>query len=233
MPFLFFYDSEMTQTNDSQPVSIEVEDENEESVDVPAQPEPKSKLTIQRKKVSELNDAERLQLINDAKQGIENEIFGVKLFKNGNSRITLKKQTKAQELIKSNSSNQTKLSAPSSKFLTDNQLLYEHIINLETQFNKLHSKHKKLKHRYNELESYLYADDEDEPEAEKPKLKRTETPQGALAPGFREAPPLPLPQVPPEQQAQQSQQEQQQPVLQSNPFIQRRYVKSWRDLRPQ
>ena len=224
----------MTQlTESTQPVKIEIEDDNNESVEVKAQPEPKSKLTITKTRVCDLTEEEKLQLINDAKNGIEHDNFNVKLFKNGNSRITLKKKTKAQQLISSNETNQAKLSAPSSKFLTDNQLLFEHIINLETQFNKLHSKHKKLKHRYNELESYLYADDEDEPEAEKPKLKRTETPQGALAPGFREAPPLPLPQVPPEQQAQQSQQEQQQPVLQSNPFIQRRYVKSWRDLRPQ
>ena len=221
----------MTQTNDSQPVSIEIEDENEESIVVPAQPETKSKLTIPRKKVSELNDAERLQLISDAKQGIENEFFGVKLFKNGNSRITLKKQTKAQQLISSNSSNQAKVSAPSSKYLTDNQLLMEHIINLETNYEKLHAKHKKLKKRYNELEGYLYADDSDD-EEEKPKAK-PDTPRGALAPGFREAPPLPQQQIPQQQlPPEQPQQQQQLPPPQFQQIPQRRYVRSWRDIRP-
>lgn len=198
----------MTETSDSQPVKIEVEDENDESIEVKAEEPKTEKLTIQRKKVSELTDKERAQLIEDARNGVENEFFGVKLFKNGNSRITLKKQTKAQQLIQSNESNQSKVSAPSSKFLTDNQLLMEHIINLETQYSKLHAKHKKLKKRYNELEGYLYTDDKDDSEDEKHKPKPEVKPE-----------PQPEPEV-------------QQPIPQQNPYIQRRYVKSWRDVRP-
>lgn len=193
---------------DTQPVQIEYEDENqpEESVEVKAQPE--TKLTIGKKKVSELSEQEKLQLVADAKNGIENEFFSVKLFKNGNSRITLRKQSKPQELIKANENNHQPTST--AKYLTDNQLLFEHIINLETLFGKLHAKHKKLKKRYNELEGYLYADDSDD--EDKPKQQ--------------------VQQQPPQQQYEQVQQQQQYEQAQPNPYIQRRYVRSWRQIQP-
>ena len=92
----------------------------------------------------------------------------------------------------------------------------EHIINLETQYNKLHSKHKKLKKRYNELEGYLYADDEapirDKEEAPKPQQQQ------------QQEPPAQEP-----QQEQETQQEPQQPPV-PQPQVQRRYVRSWRQL---
>ena len=85
--FYFFTTQKMTQLTDStQPVKIEIEDDNEESVEVKAQPETKSKLTITKTRVCDLTEDEKLQLINDAKQGIEHNNFNVKLFKNGNSQ---------------------------------------------------------------------------------------------------------------------------------------------------
>lgn len=214
--------------NDSKPVQIEYEnddnDEKEENENETKQEEPtakqeqETKQTIPRKRIEELTEIERAQLIAEAQQGKENEYYHVKLFKNGKTKITLKKQTKSQELIKSNESNPERITptTPQTRYLTDNQLLFEHIINLESQYNKLHSKHKKLKKRYNELEGYLYADDsDDEP---KPKQKQIE-------------------QIQQQQQPIQQQQQQQQPIQQQQqqqtPYIQRRYVRSWRDLRPQ
>ena len=198
----------------NQNVQIEIEDENEdntETIEVKApieQSKEQPKPSIPRKRITELTEDEKQQLIANAKNGIENENYNVRFFKNGNTHITLKKQTKAQELIKLNETNSEKIALPSARYLTDNQLLFEHIINLESQYSKLHAKHKKLKKRYNELEGYLYADDSDD---EKPQVKQQQ-------------------QIQPVQPPQLQPQLQQQPI--SPQFVQRRYVRSWRDLRP-
>ena len=199
--------------NQNVPIEIENENEdNEESIEVkPEQPKeqpPPQKQTIPRKHINDLTTEERKQLIADAKNGIQNEHYNVKFFKNGNTHITLKKQTKAQELIKANEANPEKVALPSTRYLTDNQLLFEHIINLESQYNKLHAKHKKLKKRYNELEGYLYNDDDSDDEKptkqiEKPQLPPKEEPQ-------------PIPEVQP----------------QAQPYVQRRFIRNWRELRP-
>ena len=76
-------------------VEIEAEDaiNNDEDEQIPIKTT-KSKnklntdrLTITRKKVSDLTEAERNQLITDAQQGIDNDFFQVKLCKNGSTRI--------------------------------------------------------------------------------------------------------------------------------------------------
>lgn len=238
-------------SDSNEPVQIEIEDENEneneenevlseaKSNEIKPQIEvskEQSKLKIARKKVDELTEQEKAQLISDAQHGKENEYYHVKLFKNGKTKISLKKQSKAQQLIQSNESNVEKVLTPTSRYLTDNQLLFEHIINLETQYNKLHAKHKKLKRRYNDLEGYLYANDSDSDEEEK-RSERTLSPSGEPKKAQKtiqeQIQPEPIP-------ASQQQQSIPQPEIQSqiqpqiqNPYVQRRYVKSWRDLRPQ
>ena len=212
----------MADPSVNQNVQIEIEDENEdneESIEVKApleSPAQQPKPSIPRKRITELTEDEKQQLIANAKNGIDNENYNVRFFKNGNTHITLKKQTKAQELIKLNETNSEKITLPSSRYLTDNQLLFEHIINLETQYGKLHAKHKKLKKRYNELEGYLYADDSDD---EKPK---------------QEPQPIQQPQqVQPVQQVQQVQQQNEVLSYAKQPqLVQRRYVRSWRQIQP-
>jgi len=105
---------------------------------------------------------------------------------------------------------------PTSRYLTDNQLLFEHIINLETQYSKLSQKHKKLKKRYNELEGYLYANDSDsDDEKEKPKQKIQEN---VVKPEIQPEPiqPQSIPALQPQPQ----------------PYVQHRYVRSWRQIQP-
>ena len=211
----------MSEEQARQKVKIEIEDENETKEDNEESIKPnevsKSSLTIPRKKVDELTEQERSQLIADARNGKENEFYSVKFFKNGNTHINLKKQTKAQEFIQANEPN-PKISTPQKSYLTTEQLLMEHIINLESQFGHLRLKHKKLKKRYNELEGYLYAADSDDDE-EKPKPKQTQPQQ---------LPPQQLQQqLPPQQQLQ----EEPQPAPAQ--YVQRRFVRSWRDIRPQ
>lgn len=162
---------------------IEIENENDETEEVKSEEiksdevknevstskltgaEPEVRRTITKKKVSELNDKERAQLIEDAKNGIENDFFNVKFNKNGTPRITLKRKTKAQEIIDEQKDEIVQpAKTQTKKYLTNDQLLMEHVINLETMYSQLRNKHKKLKKRYNELESYLYTDNDNENE---------------------------------------------------------------------
>ena len=193
---------------DQQITTIEIENEDDEQPKPAEAPKGTTKrLTIPRKKVSELTEEEKQQLISDAQNGLDNQFYSVKLFKNGKCRIGVKKQTKAQQII--NEANeyqpQTNLQRP---FYTDNQLLFEHIINLETSLNTLRTKHKKLKKRYNQLEGYLYNDDDSDDEQ-----TPTQNSQQDL-------------QRPEEQLQPEPQQEEEIPQQQ----VQYRYVRSWRQL---
>lgn len=207
--------------SDKAEIEIEQESDNAEE----EEPKPKSKksivkdskperLTITKKKVKDLSDAERKQLIDDAQNNIENDFFEVKRCKNGSSRICLKKQSKAQQILsEAAESNQTPVPTTSRRYYTDNQLLMEHIINLESSFNQLRSKHKKLKKRYNELETYLYADDE----APAQEIIKEPAPESIQEPIGKAVAELNEPNTEQEEKPPQ-------------PSVQRRFVKSWRQL---
>ena len=131
-----------------QQVAIEVEDSDNQNDSVSKANTTStvpSRINITRKKVSELTEAERNQLIQDAQNNIENPFFNVKMFKNGSTRICLRKQSTAQKVLnEANEIQSTPTPSQSKRYYTDNQLLMEHLINLETSFNELRAKHKKL-----------------------------------------------------------------------------------------
>ena len=108
---------------------------------------------IKATRVKDLTTEERLRLISDAKNGVDNPYFKVQFFKNGNSRITKRKQPMEQT-----SERIIKQRSPS---LTTEQLLMEHVIGLETQLATLKQKHKKLKKNYKSLYQDVYVDDEE------------------------------------------------------------------------
>ena len=211
---------------------IEIEDddeENEESKPEESKSEEKPKLVINKKKVSELNDGEKAQLIEDAKQGIENDFFNVKFNKNGTTRITLKRKTKAQEILseqKEESGTTTATKSQTKKYLTNDQLLMEHIINLETQYGQLRNKHKKLKKRYNELEGYLYTDENEEQSGALRTSSEPQVQQPEQQIPIQEQPQVQQPQVQPQPIQPQPVQQQQQAYKP----VQRRFVRNWRML---
>ena len=110
-------------------------------------------IEIKANKVKDLTTEERLKLISDAKNGIDNPLFKVQFYKNGNSRIIKRKQpldTTSERIIKQR--------APT---LTTEQLLMEHVIGLESQLATLRQKQKKLKKNYKTLYQDVYVDDEE------------------------------------------------------------------------
>ena len=113
---------------------------------------------VDRKNVNQLTEEERQLIVNNAKEGIEQPNYDVMFFKNGNYRIIKKKQQRpsvSQKIIEK----QTPTQSNTPSYYTDNQLLYEHIIELTARMEQLSAKHKKLKNRYKELQQDLYVDD--------------------------------------------------------------------------
>ena len=107
---------------------------------------------VKATRVKDLTTEERLRLISDAKNGIDNPYFKVQFFKNGNSRITKRKQP-----VEQTSERIIKQRSPG---LTTEQLLMEHVIGLESQLAVLKQKHKKLKKNYKNMYQDVYVDDE-------------------------------------------------------------------------
>ena len=115
---------------------------------------------VDRKNVNQLTEEERQLIVNNAKEGIEQPNYDVMFFKNGNYRIIKKKQQRpsvSQKIIEK----QTPTQSNTPSYYTDNQLLYEHIIELTSRMERLSAKHKKLKNRYKELQQDIYLDDND------------------------------------------------------------------------
>ncbi len=196
-----------------------VEDTAEDtSEEMPATPSVKD---IPRRRIADLSNDEREILIAAAKRGEFNDHYKVKLFKNGNSRIVKNGSSldytptvEPHRMPHAAASPTSTTPQQNSSTLSNDQFLMQHIIGLEARFTKMAMKHKRLKNKYLELESSIYADDgytESAPMAyydnvedpvPQPREIREESP-GALStkcepplrtpPPIREEPPLPQP----------------------------------------
>ena len=130
-------------------------------------------MNIEAKSVSKLTEEEKNYLINLYKNGGEDEHFKVTFCKNGSNRITKKKQQKelkeastvqGEQLSTKLIGNENKKpvqNSVSNRSLTNEQLLMEHVIDLEAKFATLQQKHKKLKKYYKSIHEDIYAEDND------------------------------------------------------------------------
>ena len=127
---------------------------------------------IENKAVNELSDIERAVIVANAKNGIDMPFFDVKFFGNGKYRIVKKKPVKpstSQKVIKASVSNSPDIKDPDRKvYYTNDQLLMEHIIELNSKVDKLMTKHKKLKRKYQSLSADIYVEDNEEIHNEQP-----------------------------------------------------------------
>ena len=136
------------------------------SSDINVMDEQKPKLAtkfVDRKQIVDLTDDEKALIVANAKNGLDQPNFSVKFFKNGKYRILKKKEqtpTVSQKII---SSNAESTKQPEKKvFYSDNQLFFEHIIELNSKVDRLMQKHKKLKRKYQALQNDIYVDDDEE-----------------------------------------------------------------------
>lgn len=132
-------------TNDSAPVSINIK-------------------SIPQKKICELTDDEKKALYEASLHNEYNDFYDVKRHANGNYRIVKRKpKTLAQQAIHSKgeltvSTDMQDKSKQSKVYMSDNQLVWMHLLDLEQKYERLYNKHKKLKRKYNDL----YIEDVDE-----------------------------------------------------------------------
>ena len=150
---------------------IEIPIENQEPENQPQKTtskEPQTKV----KDISKLTLEERAKIISDARNGIPSEHYDVIVLKNGNTRI-VKKKIKTPSLS-NRLINEQKQEVNNSKklYMSDNQLMMEHIIELNNQVNKLMTKQKKLKKKYKTLKYDIYEDVDENQITQEPKQEQ-------------------------------------------------------------
>lgn len=151
----------------------------------------------QSKVVKKLTKDERQMLIDKFNNGEEDPYFKVCKMQNGSMRITKRKTPVIQdtEQAQKEHSNTIERKGRTSGRLTNEQLLMEHIIDLEKRFECMRLKHKKLKKRYNELENSIYEDVDDIQTPVQTAYEQVETPTEQAPEQAREQ----APETPPEQ----------------------------------
>ena len=162
------------EANDEQ-----LNEQHEQQHDEQEKKEVVNKPDYSTKTVKKLTADERAMLMSKFEKHEEDPYFKVMMMSNGGIRITKRKiplNTDIKEVQK------IRASAIENKYkgrLTNEQLIMEHIFDLETRFEAMRLKHKKLKKRYNELESQIYenVDDEEKPVDEKPVDEKPDEPE--------------------------------------------------------
>ena len=162
---------EQTETTTNETTN-EATDEVKE-IEIPIE-EKKQEVSVV-KDISKLTLEERAKIITDARNGIPNEHYDVILLKNGNTRIVKKKnktptQSVASRLISQTQNNQTP--TPNKIYMSDTQIMMEHIIELNNQVNKLMTKQKKLKKKYKTLKYDIYEDVDENQITQEPKQEQ-------------------------------------------------------------
>lgn len=116
--------------------------------------------SIPLKKIAELTEREKITLYDASLHNQFMDYYDVKQFSNGNYRIIrIKQQSIAQKAIADNG--QLNISTPTGLhkvYMSIDQLIWMHVLDLVNKYNKLYNKHQKLKKRYNDL----YIEDIDE-----------------------------------------------------------------------
>lgn len=113
------------------------------------------------KPVRKLTKNEREKLMREYADGVDNKYYKVMKMKNGQMRIT----KRSNPLVDADAAHETvsdKIDTRFGKRLTNDQLLLEHIIDLEKRYEVMRMKHKKLKKRYNKLEQDIFDDESDD-----------------------------------------------------------------------
>ena len=143
---------------------IEIEhEEPEESIEEPEPtPEPAAPVEddISGLAVKQLSKAQRTKLIEAYENGSDNPYFKVNRLKNGSYRVTKRSNPLLNETPEHVTERVTK--RYEGKRLTTEQMLLEHVFELERKCEIMRMKHKKLKKRYNKLETDIFESDDDE-----------------------------------------------------------------------
>jgi hypothetical protein len=128
---------------------VEIEIEGEQEVVEKKTPAPTTTM-IPKKNISSLTDAEKKIIIDDTLAGRVQEHYDLKTAANGNHRIIKRKPNTTTQKITKNNEKEVALN-PDKIYLTDNQLMMQHIIEMRDELTVLRMKQKKYKKRLGEL----------------------------------------------------------------------------------
>lgn len=151
--------SELIDTQENKPKITQQEDlTKDENNDEIKQKESHYK-KIEHKPVSKLTAEESNYLIDLYKNGGEDDYYKVYFYRNGTNKIVRKKQPPKYNTAKRLLEQQQQQAKP---VMTTEQILMEHVIDLEAKYATLYQKHKKLKKNYKSLHEDIYYDDDDD-----------------------------------------------------------------------
>jgi hypothetical protein len=137
-------------------------DDEQQPAETAEHAEPAYKWTS--KPVKQLSKSERDRLIEDFEKGTENVYFKVNRLKNGSYRINKRSNPLVTDATEAPAKTADKISKKyDGKQLTTEQLLLEHMFELERKYEIMRMKHKKLKKRYNKLEDDIFESDDEQP----------------------------------------------------------------------
>lgn len=117
---------------------------------------------LEYKQVSKLTQEEKDYLIDLYKNGGEDEFYKVYFYKNGTNKIVKKKQPPKYNTTKRLLQQAQLEQANKTPMMTTEQILMEHVIDLEAKYATLYQKHKKLKKNYKSLHEDIYCDSDDD-----------------------------------------------------------------------
>lgn len=127
---------------------------------------------LEYKNVSKLTDDEKDYLINLYKNGGEHDLYKVYFYRNGTNKIVRKKQppkyNTTKRLLEQEQLEDLRARQSTRGQMSTEQILMEHVIDLEAKYATLYQKHKKLKKRTKELQEDLYYDENDDKTASVP-----------------------------------------------------------------
>ena len=103
---------------------------------------------LEYKNVCKLTQDEKDYLIDLYKNGGEHDYYKVYFYKNGTNKIVKKKQPPKYNTTKRMLEKAQLEQAQQKPVMTTEQILMEHVIDLETKYATLYQKHKKLKNNW-------------------------------------------------------------------------------------
>ena len=149
-------------------IALDVPQDKEDANEQSPTPQPK-KATVGRKAISRLTEDERALIIKNHNEGIYQPYFDVKTLDDGTLKIVKKKpkqptvsQKATTQAANTSEAKPSEGDSNNKVYYSDNQLLFEHIIELNSKVDKLMNKHKKLKKRYKALQQDIYVDSVDD-----------------------------------------------------------------------
>ena len=142
------------ETNNIEEDVEEIINETIKNVEEVITPKPKKSGKISKKQ-------QRLNAIDDFKNGRENNDFKVYSLKNGSFRV-VKRETPPAKIENNVESKPEPIPVINQQY-TNDQFLINHILELEKKFEKLRLKQKKIKKSYKKMKADIYEDDSEIP----------------------------------------------------------------------